>query len=87
MNEKEENQHKKEKIDAAHLAEILMKADYIDRKSLYFHSFIRGILVGAGGVIGATVLIGVIIWILSLFDTVPLVGPFFDNTRETIEQR
>ncbi|HEX5797297.1 MAG TPA: DUF5665 domain-containing protein [Candidatus Saccharimonadales bacterium] len=73
------------KIDAAHLAEILMKAEYLDRKAFYLHSFLRGMVIGAGGVLGATVLIAVLLWILSLFDTIPFVGPVIDSARETIK--
>lgn len=66
--------------------ELLFAAGYVDRKRLYIENFFRGIVFGAGGVIGATVVIGIVIWILSLFDQIPLIGPFIDNTRETIER-
>ncbi|HET7673197.1 MAG TPA: DUF5665 domain-containing protein [Candidatus Saccharimonadales bacterium] len=78
---------KNPELDAKYLAEILVKARYIDKKSFYINSFIRGVLVGAGGVIGATVLIAILLWVLSLFDTVPLIGPIIDNARETIQQQ
>lgn len=78
---------KNPQLDAKHLAEVLLKAEYIDKKSFYLHSFLRGMVVGAGGVLGATLLIAVLLWILSLFDTVPLIGPTVDNARTTIEQR
>lgn len=73
-------------MDAAHLTEVLLKAEYVDRKSYYLHNFLRGVVVGAGTVLGATVLIALLLWILSLFDTVPLIGPTVDNARQTIEQ-
>jgi hypothetical protein len=76
---------KKQMLDATHLAEILTRAEYVDRRSYYLHNFFRGIVVGAGTVIGATVLIGLLLWILSFFDTVPLIGPTIDNARQTIE--
>lgn len=74
-------------MDVARLAEILFKADYIDKKHLYLHNFIRGIMFGAGSVIGATVVITLVVWILSLFDTVPFIGPLLENARETIKDR
>jgi hypothetical protein len=73
-------------VDAARLADILFKAEYIDKKHLYFQNFVRGITFGAGSVIGATVVIALAAWILSLFDTIPLIGPLIENTRETIKQ-
>lgn len=76
----------KQKLDAARLTEVLLKAEYVDRKSYYLHNFLRGVVVGAGTVIGATVLIALLLWILSIFDTVPFIGPFVNHTRTTIEQ-
>lgn len=72
--------------DIAKALEILFATDYIDKKKLYFNNFLRGMAFSAGGVIGATIIIAILIWVLSLFDSVPLVGPFFENTRQTIEQ-
>ena len=66
--------------------EILFTTHFIDKKRLYWENFLRGMFFGAGGVIGATVLIGLLLWILSLFDTVPLIGPLIDNTKETIRE-
>lgn len=77
---------KKNREDVAKAVEILFAKDYIDRKKLYLENFLRGIAFSAGGVIGATVIIAFLIWFLSLFDQVPLIGPFFENTRETIQQ-
>lgn len=82
----EETEPKKQQLDAAHLTEILMKAEYVDRRSYYLHNFLRGVVVGAGTVIGATVLIAFLLWILSFFDTVPLIGPTVDHARSSIEQ-
>lgn len=84
MSDKKED--KKQQLDATQLAEILMKAEQVDRKSFYLHSFLRGLLAGAGTVIGATVLIALLLWILSFFDTVPLIGPTVDNVRHSIQE-
>lgn len=71
--------------DIARALEILFAEGYISRHKLYFENFVRGMFFTAGGIIGATVLIAFILWALSLFDSVPLVGPFFENVRQTIE--
>jgi hypothetical protein len=72
--------------EVAKALEILFAAGYVDRKKLYWENFVRGIFFGVGGVIGATVVIAFLIWFLSLFDSVPLVGPLFDETKNTIQQ-
>ena len=87
MSDKKKTQKQRLEIDAARLTDLLIRAEHIDKKSFYFQSFLRGIVTGAGGILGATVLIAVLLWVLSLFDTVPLIGPLLENTRSTIEQR
>lgn len=86
MSKKGNDKKEKQQLDAAHLAEMLMKADYVDRKSFYLHGFLRGVVAGAGTVLGATVLIALLLWILSFFDTVPLIGPTVDHARQSIEE-
>lgn len=72
--------------DIAKALEILFATDYIDKHKLYLNNFIRGMFFSAGGVVGATVVIAILLWILSLFNNVPLIGPLFENTRDTIQQ-
>jgi hypothetical protein len=72
--------------DVAKALEILFAADYIDKKKLYLSNFVRGALFSAGGIIGATVVIALLLWILSLFDSLPFIGPIVENARETIDQ-
>lgn len=57
-----------------------------DRAGLYRTAFLKGIVTGVGGVIGATVVIVIIAWVLSLLGQVPFVGPIFDNVRGTIQK-
>lgn len=56
-----------------------------NRSAFYRAAFLRGVLGGVGGVIGATVVIALLLWVLSLFDSVPLIGDFVDTIRRTIE--
>lgn len=56
------------------------------RSQVYVMNFVRGILFGAGSVIGGTVVIGLLIWILSLLgNVIPPLGDFFDGVTQTIE--
>ncbi|MGI9027961.1 MAG: DUF5665 domain-containing protein [Candidatus Saccharimonadales bacterium] len=72
--------------DIAKALEILFATKYIDKKKLYFYNFLRGMAFSAGGVIGATLIIGLLIWVLSVFDNIPVVGPLFEGTRKSIQQ-
>ena len=71
--------------EIAKALEILFATDYIDKKKLYLNNFLRGMAFSAGGIIGATIIIGLLIWVLSVFDNIPVIGPLFENTRETIQ--
>lgn len=59
---------------------------FINKKRLFFMNLFRGIAVGLGSVIGATIVVALVLWVLSLFDFVPLVGPLQDSIQETVQQ-
>lgn len=65
--------------------EALYWSVHPNRGTFYRAAFLKGVLSGVGGVIGATVIIALLIWLLSLFDSVPLIGGFVDSIKHTIE--
>ncbi|HVQ44648.1 MAG TPA: DUF5665 domain-containing protein [Candidatus Saccharimonadia bacterium] len=50
-------------------------------------SFVRGIFAGLGGVLGATVGVAVLVGLLQLFGGAPVIGHFFRDVGQTIENR
>lgn len=50
-------------------------------------TFLRGILMGFGWVIGTTIVVGVFILFLHKFDSVPVVGEFVGRIMEYLQQR
>jgi hypothetical protein len=52
-----------------------------------FATFLRGILMGFGWVIGTTIVVGVFILFLHSFDSVPIVGEFVGRIMEYLQQR
>lgn len=58
-----------------------------DRKKLYRTAFFKGVAQGVGGVIGATLVIALLIWILSLFEQVPFLGHFIDSIQHSLQSR
>ncbi|HTE21549.1 MAG TPA: DUF5665 domain-containing protein [Candidatus Limnocylindria bacterium] len=58
---------------------------YISKKEMLKMSFLKGIVAGFGGVVGATIVVGLVVWILSLFHTIPFIGPLVDNAENTVK--
>lgn len=54
---------------------------YANRGRMYRMSFVKGLLAGLGGVVGATIVVGLVLWVLSWFDAIPVI----DDIRTTIE--
>lgn len=59
---------------------------YNNRQRIYKLNFFRGILFGAGSALGGTVVIALVVWVLSLFVNVPLIGEIFRGAQQSIEQ-
>lgn len=79
---------KRDQSKAAHqtMMEELFQDMYKNRGQVYKMNFIRGILFGIGSAIGGTLVIALLIWVLSLFVNFPLVGEYFKDAQQTIEQ-
>jgi Domain of unknown function (DUF5665) len=63
----------------------IFESGYLDKKQAYKTSFIKGLLSGFGGVIGATIIVALLVWILSFFGNVPLIGRFVDRLDHTVQ--
>lgn len=79
--EPDEELIRKNRAEIARALEILFAEGYISRRRLYWENFVRGIFFSVGGIIGATLVIALLLWVLSLFDAIP----FVDQVRDTIE--
>jgi hypothetical protein len=69
---------------AVQALEYLLTAGYVSKRRLYVANFMRGIFFGLGSVLGATVLVGIIIWIFSLFSNIPFIGDIVVAVRDSI---
>ncbi len=56
----------------------IYEAGYVSRKRILWYSFVRGFFNGMGGFLGATVGIGLLIWIVSLVVGIPILGSFIE---------
>lgn len=67
------------------MVENIYLTGYIDKNQMYKMSFLKGLVTGLGGVLGATIVVGLLLWILSLFNRVPLIGPITEQIKETVQ--
>lgn len=68
------------------LIEELFQDFHRSRVQVYSMNFVRGILFGAGSVIGGTLVIASVIWLLSLLGhVIPPLGDFFNSVSETLQ--
>lgn len=58
---------------------------YLDAAKSYKQSFLKGLFQGLGGVVGATILVALLIWVLSFFNEIPFIGKITEQVQDTIQ--
>lgn len=70
------------------LIEDLFYDFHRSRKQVYWMNFIRGIFFGFGSVLGGTLIVALLIWLLSVFvDIFPPLADFVNGIIRAMEQR
>jgi hypothetical protein len=59
---------------------------YKRRRQVYHMNLVRGIWFGFGSVLGGTLLITLLLWILSFFHQIPFLNDIIDSIQNSIEQ-
>jgi hypothetical protein len=65
--------------------EELFQDFYNHRYQLYAMNLFRGIFFGFGTVVGGTLVVALLLWLLSLFNEVPFLGQFVEMIQRSIE--
>lgn len=60
---------------------------YDDRRNIYKMNFIRGLFFGLGSVLGATVVVALVVWVLSFFVQIPGIGDAAQQAKDEIQTR
>jgi hypothetical protein len=58
---------------------------YNNRRKVYWMNFVRGIFFGLGTFLSGTIVIALIVWLLSQFVTIPLIGDFVKQILDAIQ--
>jgi len=56
-----------------------------DKKQLYKISFLKGVISGLGGVLGATIVVALLLFVLSLIGEIPFLGEIADPIKNSID--
>lgn len=71
---------------AAQALEYLFASSYVDKKRLYLENFLRGIFFSVGTVIGLAICATVLLWVLSLFDSLPFISNISDAIKDSVSK-
>lgn len=55
------------------------------RVEIYKMNFVRGIFFGLGSVLGGTIVIALVVWVLGFFVSIPLIGPTLQQAQDKIQ--
>ena len=75
----------KELLELGKKLQTFYDLGYINRRQALTFSFLKGAVSGLGAVVGGTVILALLLFMLSKFDRVPLLGPVSDSIRSTIQ--
>jgi len=77
----------KAQLDLGKKIQEFYNLGYINKKQALTFTLYKGIASGLGVVIGGTIIIALLIWILGQFAQVPLIGPFVDSIKHTLDSK
>lgn len=60
---------------------------YSRRREIYVMNLIRGIFFGFGSVIGGTIVVALLLWLLSAFQYVPFVDGLVEGAQKSLQNR
>ncbi len=69
------------------MVQNIYDSGYVDRNTVFKMSFLKGLAAGVGSVVGATIVVALLLWVLNLFESVPLVGPLTEKLQDTVETK
>jgi hypothetical protein len=84
---KKQNNNKSDE-EYKHIGKMLVamfEHGYVSKKTLIKMSFIKGVATGMGTVLGATVGLAILLWLLQLLGVLPVIGEVFEAIQDTIE--
>ncbi len=75
-----------EQIELGKKLQAFYESGYVNKKQALVFSLLKGIATGVGVFIGGTVVIAFLLWGLSFFNEVPLLGEFSQKFQHTLQK-
>lgn len=67
------------------LADVI-EGGYASHWRIFKINFMRGVFFGLGSLIGGTIVVALIIWTLSLFTEIPVIGDVFETIQDSVKE-
>ena len=77
----------KELLELGKKLQNFYDSGYVNKKQALLFTFYKGLASGLGAFLGGTIVIGLLIWILSLFHQLPFVGHIQDALHQAVRVR
>lgn len=66
------------------MLEHVYETAYANKKRVFMMSFVKGLVGGFGGVIGATAVVALLLWILTVVEQVPFLNDVAKNVKSSL---
>lgn len=66
---------------AAAVLTYLYETKFLDQRRMLWLNFVRGFVQGVGGFLGATLGVGLMLWLASLLLDIPILGSIIESLR------
>lgn len=65
--------------------ESILEGRWLNQWRVYRVNFVRGVFFGLGAALGGTIVVAFLIWLLSLFTELPVIGNFVETVSQSID--
>lgn len=74
----------RDNLIALQALEAILAQQGVSKKHIYFQNFMRGIFFSIGSIAGVVLVGSLLLWVLSLFDTLPFVNQISESIKSSL---
>lgn len=76
----------KERVEFAKQVEYMFEAAHGQWRKVAMLALVRGVFMGLGVVIGGSIFVAILVWILGSLESIPLLGDLAETTKKTVKE-